>query len=71
MKSNQKKTKRISRRAFVRGAGAGSAALAGASVLSASPAQAQERDSSAIPEQWDLEADCVVTPITTPVGTPS
>ncbi|MEE2839705.1 MAG: FAD-dependent oxidoreductase [Acidobacteriota bacterium] len=60
MKSNQKKTKRISRRAFVRGAGAGSAALAGASALSASPAQAQERDSSAIPEQWDLEADFVV-----------
>ncbi len=60
MKSNQKKTKRISRRTFVRGAGAGSAALAGAGALSASPAQAQVWDSSAIPEQWDLEADFVV-----------
>jgi hypothetical protein len=58
MKSNQKKTKRISRRTFVRGAGAGSAALAGAGALSVS--LAQERDSSAIPEQWDLEADFVV-----------
>ena len=60
MKFNQKEKKKISRREFVRGAGAGSAALAGAGALSASPAQSQQRDSSAIPEQWDLEADFVV-----------
>ncbi|MEE8349184.1 MAG: FAD-dependent oxidoreductase [Acidobacteriota bacterium] len=60
MKSNQKEKQKISRREFVRGAGAGSAALAGTSALSTSRVQAQDRDGSAIPEQWDLEADFVV-----------
>ncbi len=59
MKSNGKKKKNISRREFVRGAGAGSAALAGASALSVFPARAQS-GGPAIPDQWDLEADLVV-----------
>ncbi len=54
----EKKKKGISRREFVRGAGIGTAALAGASALPTLKAQAS--GPSAIPEQWDLEADFVV-----------
>ena len=58
MKSQDKKKKGISRREFVRGAGAGTVALAGAGALPTLKAQAS--GPGAIPEQWDLEADFVV-----------
>jgi succinate dehydrogenase/fumarate reductase flavoprotein subunit len=54
----ERKKKGISRREFVRGAGAGTAALAGASALPT--LKAQQSGPSAIPDQWDLEADFVV-----------
>ncbi|MEE8462104.1 MAG: FAD-dependent oxidoreductase, partial [Acidobacteriota bacterium] len=59
MNSQDKKKKGISRREFVRGAGAGTVALAGAGALPTLKAQTGG-PSSAIPEQWDLEADVVV-----------
>ena len=58
MKPGKKEEKKISRREFVRGAGAGTAALAGAGALPT--LKAQTGGPSAIPEQWDLEADVVV-----------
>ena len=58
MKFFQKKKKKISRRELIQRAGIGSVALAGASTMS--PSNAQQRDSSTIPSQWDLEADVVV-----------
>lgn len=58
MNSQDKKKKGISRREFVRGAGAGTVALAGAGALPT--LKAQTGGPSAIPEQWDLEADVVV-----------
>ncbi len=62
MNPSEKKQKRISRRDFVRGAGVGAAAIAGAGALPAVAvqAEAQERASSAIPAEWDLEADVVI-----------
>ena len=57
MNSQDKKKNGISRREFVRGAGAGTVALAGAGALPTLKAQAS--GPSAIPEQWDLEADGV------------
>jgi FAD binding domain-containing protein len=60
MTRSEKKQKRISRRDFIRGAGMGAAAIAGASTLTALPAEAQVAASSGIPQQWDLEADVVV-----------
>lgn len=58
MKFFQKKKKKISRRELIQRAGIGSVALAGASTMS--PSNAQQKDSSTIPSQWDLEADVVV-----------
>ncbi len=58
MNPKKEKKKGISRREFVRGAGAGTVALAGAGALPTLKAQAS--GPSAIPEQWDLEADIVV-----------
>ena len=60
MNRSKKEQKGISRRDFVRGAGVGAAAIAGAGALPAVQAAAQERASSAIPDQWDLEADVVI-----------
>ncbi len=60
MNPSEKKQKKISRRDFVRGAGMGAAAIAGAGALPAVQAEAQERASSAIPREWDLEADVVI-----------
>ena len=60
MNPSEKKQKKISRRDFVRGAGMGAAAIAGAGALPAVQAEAQERASSAIPSEWDLEADVVI-----------
>ena len=54
----KEKKNRISRREFVRGAGLGTAAIAGTSALPT--LKAQTSGPSAIPEQWDLEADFVV-----------
>ena len=60
MKPGEKEQRRISRRDFVRGAGVGAAAIAGASALPALNAEAQESGLSGIPQKWDLEADVVV-----------
>jgi len=60
-RDHETEQKKISRRAFVREAGIGAAALAGAGgALSATAAQAQQGGTAAIPTQWDLEADVVV-----------
>ncbi len=48
----------ISRRDFVRSAGAGAAALVGGTALPAQPVQAQ--NSCTVPANWDLQADVVV-----------
>jgi hypothetical protein len=53
-----KKPGELSRRQFVRNAGIGAAAVAGAATLQAPQALAQT--SSEIPTQWDFEADVVV-----------
>ena len=58
MNPQEKKKKGLSRREFVQGAGAGTVAIAGASALPT--LKAQKSGPSAIPEQWDLEADVVV-----------
>ncbi len=58
MSPKKKEKKGISRREFVRGAGAGTVALAGAGTLPT--LKAQGSGPSAIPDQWDLEADFVV-----------
>lgn len=50
----------LSRRAFVQGAGVGAAAFAGANFIPAFAAQAVQTASTAVPDQWDLEADVVV-----------
>ena len=50
----------LSRRDFVRAATVGATAIAGASVLTPSNAQAQESSPTSIPETWDYEADVVV-----------
>ena len=55
---DEKATTGISRRDFVLLAGAGSAAIAGASVLPPSTAQAQGTPNT--PAKWDLEADVVI-----------
>ena len=60
MKVRQKEPRKLSRRAFVRGAGVGTAAIVGTSSLPALKAEAQERATSAIPKEWDLEAEVVV-----------
>ena len=60
MNRSEKKQQGMSRRDFVREATVGAAALAGSSALSALQAQAQQAGASAIPAQWDLEADVVV-----------
>ena len=60
MNRSKKKKKTISRRDFVRGAGVGAAAIAGASALPAFQAEAQQSAASSIPAEWDLEADVVI-----------
>ena len=60
MNRSKKKKKTISRRDFVRGAGVGAAAIAGASALPAFQAEAQQSTTSSIPAEWDLEADVVI-----------
>ena len=60
MSLKKKKKERVSRRGFIRGAGVGAGAIAAASALPTSKAQAQQSAASAIPEQWDLEADVVI-----------
>jgi heterodisulfide reductase subunit A-like polyferredoxin len=61
MKVRQKEQRKLSRRAFVRGAGIGTAAIAGTISLPALKAEVQKSaTSSAIPEEWDLEAEVVV-----------
>ena len=57
---SRKSRKKISRRNFVREAGRGAVAFAGASALASVDVHAQQRAASAIPAKWDLEADVVV-----------
>lgn len=52
--------KNIGRRNFVRQAGRGAVAFAGASALAGVDVRSQQRTASAIPARWDLEADVVV-----------
>jgi len=58
MSQREHEPRKISRRDFVRHAGAGAAGLAGAAAWS-EPAAAQQ-SAAAVPERWDLEADVVV-----------
>lgn len=60
MNHKGKENKELSRREFVRNAGAGAAAVAGAAVLAPLQVQAQQSENFAIPARWDLEADVVV-----------
>jgi hypothetical protein len=53
------KTKTISRRQFVKGAGASAAALGGAAAIPMSAAQTAENP-YVVPDEWDLEADIVI-----------
>jgi len=53
------KDKRISRREFVKGAGASAVALGGAASIGTSAAQSQQNPYE-VPGEWDLEADVVV-----------
>ncbi|MSO19618.1 MAG: FAD-dependent oxidoreductase, partial [Acidobacteria bacterium] len=57
---SEKDKKQVSRREFVRSAGTGAAALAGAAAISAVPAQTQQSTATATPTRWDLEADVVI-----------
>ena len=53
--------KQISRRAFIKDAAIGAAAVAGAGILNASPVDAQTQCiPSWLPAKWDLEADVVI-----------
>ena len=58
MSQDNKESKEISRRNFVRGAGISAAALVGGSAIPANTLQAQNTSNQ--PQQWDLEADVVV-----------
>ena len=49
----------ISRREFVKGAGASAAALGGVASVTSDAARAQQNPYQ-VPEEWDLEADVVV-----------
>lgn len=60
MNTSENNQPKISRRDFVRGAGIGAAAVAGASMMPAFAEKALAQTNSGIPEQWDLEADVVV-----------
>jgi hypothetical protein len=53
------KQNKISRREFVKGAGAGAAALGGAATIPAHAAQSHQ-DPYKLPDEWDLEADVVI-----------
>ena len=57
--SNKDNKPAISRRDFVKGAGASAAALGGAAMLT-TEATANAANPYAVPETWDLEADVVV-----------
>lgn len=54
---NDEKARRLSRREFVKGAGASVAIVAGVTAADATPARS---DPSQLPESWDLEADVIV-----------
>jgi succinate dehydrogenase/fumarate reductase flavoprotein subunit len=54
---NDEKVRGLSRRAFVKGAGASVAAVAGITAADATPAR---RDPTQRPKSWDLEADVVI-----------
>ncbi len=51
---------KLSRRDFIKDAAIGAAAVAGASVLGAAPAEAQTSSKPWLPAKWDYEADLVV-----------
>lgn len=55
-----RKSRKISRRDFVGGAGLGAATLAGAAAMGRVELQAQQNAAPAVPTTWDLEADVVV-----------
>jgi len=54
---NEEKARRLSRREFVKGAGASAAVMAGVTTANTTPVRV---DPGQLPESWDLEADVVV-----------
>ena len=61
MSQDKDENSKISRRDFVRGAGASAAALVGGAAVPTQPVQAQVQPNICnIPTSWDLEADVVV-----------
>jgi len=60
MDQDENESNKLSRRNFIRGAGAGAAAIIGGTALPTASVQAQQQNSCTVPQSWDLEADVVV-----------